>query len=149
MLFQGATNVSIKYFGRSLWPFAKSEESAKSLILKRWTPERYAAGEDIEFPRLSLNPNSESDHNYRPSSLWIRDASYLRLKNIEIGYNFDRRVIEKLHVGGLRLFLNGSNLFTWSDVIDLDPEVLSTTGNTELNSYPLQKVYNIGLNITF
>ena len=149
VLFQGATNVSIKYFGRSLWPFAKSEESAKSLILKRWTPERYAAGEDIEFPRLSLNPNSESDHNYRPSSLWIRDASYLRLKNIEIGYNFDRRVIEKLHVGGLRLFLNGSNLFTWSDVIDLDPEVLSTTGNTELNSYPLQKVYNIGLNITF
>ena len=149
VLFQGATNVSIKYFGRSLWPFAKSEESAKSLILKRWTPERYAAGEDIEFPRLSLNPNSESDHNYRPSSLWIRDASYLRLKNIEIGYNFDRRVIEKLHVGGLRLFLNGSNLFTWSDVIDLDPEVLSTTGNTEINSYPLQKVYNIGLNITF
>ena len=67
----------------------------------------------------------------------------------KIGYNFDRRVIEKLHVGGLRLFLNGSNLFTWSDVIDLDPEVLSTTGNTELNSYPLQKVYNIGLNITF
>ena len=149
VLFQGATNVSIKYYGRSLWPFTKSEESAKSIVLNRWTEERYNAGEEILFPRLSLNPNSESDHNYRPSSLWIRDADYLRLKNIEIGYSFNRKVLDKLHLGGLRLFLNGSNILTFTDVIDLDPEVLSTTGNTELNAYPLQKVYNFGLTITF
>lgn len=149
ILFQGADNVSIKYFGRALWPFSKSEESAKSLVLNRWTPERYAAGEDILFPRLSLNPNSESDHNYRPSSLWIRDARYLRLKNIEIGYNFPKNILQRAHMAGLRLFFNGSNLATWSPVIDLDPEVLSTTGNTEINSYPLQKVFNFGLNITF
>ena len=57
ILFQGADNVSIKYFGRSMWPFAKGEESAKSLIKERWTQERYEAGEKITFPRLSLNPN--------------------------------------------------------------------------------------------
>ena len=58
-------------------------------------------------------------------------------------------MLDKLHLGGLRLFLNGSNILTFTDVIDLDPEVLSTTGNTELNAYPLQKVYNFGLTITF
>ena len=148
-LFQGADNVSIKYYGRSLWPFSKSEESAKSLILGRWTQERYEAGEKITFPRLSLNPNSESDNNYRPSSLWIRDADYIRLKNLEIGYTFSKRITDKLHIEALRIFFSGTNLFTWTDVIDFDPEALSTTGNTEINTYPLQKVYNIGLNITF
>ncbi len=148
-LFQGAGNVSIKYYGRSLWPFSKSEESAKSIIRGRWTQERYENGESITFPRLSLNPNSESDHNYRPSTLWIRDADYIRLKNLELGYSFNEKVIRKLHLGGLRLFFNGTNLLTWTDVIDLDPEVLSTTGNTEINAYPLQKVFNFGLNITF
>lgn len=148
-LFQGADNVSIKYYGRSLWPFAKSEESAKSLVLNRWTQERYEAGETILFPRLSLNPNSESDNNYRPSSLWIRDADYIRLKNLEIGYTFGKKVTDKLHISALRIFFSGTNLFTWTDVIDFDPEALSTTGNREINTYPLQKVYNIGLNITF
>lgn len=56
---------------------------------------------------------------------------------------------DKLHISALRIFFSGSNLFTWTDVIDFDPEALSTTGNREINTYPLQKVYNIGLNITF
>ncbi|HAY17793.1 MAG TPA: SusC/RagA family protein, partial [Rikenellaceae bacterium] len=57
MLFQGASNVSIQYNGRALWPFINGTESAKAYILDRWTPERYAAGEDILFPRLSINPS--------------------------------------------------------------------------------------------
>ncbi len=149
VLFQGADNVSIKYFGRSMWPFSKSEESAKSLIWGRWTEERYLAGEEISFPRLSLAPNRDTDHNYRESSLWIRDASYLRLKNAEIGYTFQGRLTRKLGLGSLRVYMNGSNLFTWTDVIDLDPEAPSRSGNAEINTYPLQKVYNLGINITF
>ncbi len=149
ILFQGADNVSIKYFGRSMWPFAKGEESAKSLIKERWTQERYEAGEKITFPRLSLNPNGETDHNYRPSTLWIRDASYLRLKNLEVGYTFTGGFVKRLNLNSVRLYFNGSNLFTWTDVVDLDPEAPSRSGNVEINTYPLQKVYNIGLNINF
>lgn len=149
ILFQGADNVSIKYFGRSMWPFAKGEESAKSLIKERWTQERYEAGEKITFPRLSLNPNGETDHNYRPSTLWIRDASYLRLKNLEVGYTFTGCFVKRLNLNSVRLYFNGSNLFTWTDVVDLDPEAPSRSGNVEINTYPLQKVYNIGLNINF
>lgn len=148
-LFQGADNVSIKYFGRSLWPFVNSHESAKELIKGRWTQERYDAGEDITFPRLSLSPSKDTDNNYRDSDFWIRDASYLRLKNVEIGYTFGRKVVKHLGVQNIRLYISGSNLITWTDVIDLDPEAPSRAGNVEINTYPLQKIYNIGLNINF
>lgn len=149
VLFQGATNVSIKYFGHSMWPFAKGEESAKSLILERWTEERYNAGEPINFPRLALNPNRETDHNYRESTFWTRDASYLRLKNAEIGYTFRGKSVRNMGINHLRLFLNGSNLITWTKVVDLDPEAPSRSGNVQINTYPLQKVYNFGASINF
>lgn len=149
VLFQGATNVSIKYFGHSMWPFAKGEESAKSLILERWTEERYNAGEPINFPRLALSPNRDTDHNYRESDFWTRDASYLRLKNAEIGYTFRGRSIRNLGINHLRFYLNGSNLITWTGVIDLDPEAPSRSGNHNINTYPLQKVYNFGASINF
>ena len=148
-LFQGAANVSIKYFGRSLWPFFNGKESAKSLILERWTADRYGRGERIRFPRLSLNPNKDTDNNYKDSDLWTRDAKYLRLKNLELGYTFDKSLVRPLGVQSVRLYVSGSNLITWADVIDLDPEAPSRGGNVEINTYPLQKIYNIGLNINF
>ena len=148
-LFQGASHVSIKYFGRSLWPFFNGHESAKKLILERWTPERYANGDPISFPRLSLSPNKDTDNNYRDSNLWIRDASYLRLKNMEIGYTFRGKLVRPFGVESIRLYVSGTNLITWSDVIDLDPEAPSRAGNVEINTYPLQKIYNIGINVNF
>ncbi len=148
-LFQGADNVSIKYFGRSMWPFINAHESAKSLILERWTQERYDAGLPINFPRLSMSPNKETDHNYKDSNYWIRDASYLRLKNVEIGYTFGKKVLKNLGIESIRTYISTSNLFTWTDVIDLDPEAPSRSGNVEINTYPLQKVYNLGININF
>lgn len=149
VLFQGATNVSIKYFGRALWPFINSRESAKSLIKERWTAERYAAGEPINFPRLSMNPSKNNDNNYQDSDFWIRDASYFRLKNVEIGYTFKGLKTKRLGIESIRLYFSGSNLFTWTDVIDLDPEAPSKSGSVEINTYPLQKVYNLGININF
>lgn len=148
-LFQGAGNVSIKYFGRSLWPFFNGHESAKTLILERWTQERYEKGEPINFPRLSLSPNKDTDNNYKDSNLWIRNANYLRLKNIELGYTFMGKPVKALGVESIRLYVSGSNLITWSKVIDLDPEAPSRSGNVEINTYPLQKIYNIGINVNF
>ena len=109
----------------------------------------FQGADNVSIPRLSLNPNGETDHNYRPSTLWIRDASYLRLKNLEVGYTFTGGFVKRLNLNSVRLYFNGSNLFTWTDVVDLDPEAPSRSGNVEINTYPLQKVYNIGLNINF
>lgn len=146
-LFQGADNVSVQYAGRTLWPFINGHESAKEFIKNRWTQERYDAGENITFPRLSLSPSRDSDNNYRPSDFWIRDASYLRLKNVEIGYTFSRKIVKSIGLQSIRIYASGSNLFTWTDVIDLDPEAPSNNGNNY--TYPLQKIYNVGLNINF
>lgn len=148
-LFQGADHVSIKYFGRALWPFVVGHNSAKTLILDRWTQERYDNGESINFPRLSMSPSRDTDNNYQDSNFWIRNANYLRLKNIELGYTFNRKQLKALGLESLRLYISGTNLFTWTDVIDLDPEAPSKGGATEINTYPLQKIYNIGLNIQF
>lgn len=141
--------MSIKYFGRALWPFVVGHNSAKTLILDRWTQERYDNGEPINFPRLSMSPSRDTDNNYQDSNFWIRNANYLRLKNIELGYTFNRKQLKALGLESLRLYISGTNLFTWTDVIDLDPEAPSKGGATEINTYPLQKIYNIGLNIQF
>lgn len=146
-LFQGASNVSIQYYGFALWPYVNAVSSAKSIILERWTQERYDNGEPINFPRLGINPNT-SKHNYQNSTYWTRDASYIRLKNIEIGYTFKKELLNRLGLNSVRIFLNGNNLYTWTDVIDFDPE--SPSGNnSEITAYPLQRVYNLGLNLNF
>ena len=148
-LFQGASHVSIKYFGRALWPFINAHNSAKTLILERWTQERYERGEAINFPRLSMSPSRDTDNNYQDSNFWIRNADYLRLKNVEIGYTFRKSQLKALGLESLRLYVSGTNLFTWTDVIDLDPEAPSKGGATEINTYPLQKIYNVGINVQF
>lgn len=148
-LFQGASHVSIKYFGHALWPFINAHNSAKTLILERWTQERYERGEPISFPRLSMSPSRDTDNNYQDSNFWIRNADYLRLKNVEIGYTFRKGQLKVLGLESLRLYVSGTNLFTWTDVIDLDPEAPSKGGSTEINTYPLQKIYNVGINIQF
>ncbi|MRG44205.1 SusC/RagA family TonB-linked outer membrane protein [Chitinophaga sp. SYP-B3965] len=149
VLFQGAANVSMQYFGRALWPFINGQESAKENILDRWTQERYDQGLPISFPRLSMNPNRNTDHNFQESDFWTKDASYLRLKNAEIGYTFRGVLMRRWGLNGVRMYANGANLFTWSDAKEFDPESPSAGGNTEITAYPLQKIYNIGVNIKF
>ena len=100
-LFQGASHVSIKYFGRALWPFINAHNSAKTLILERWTQERYERGEAINFPRLSMSPSRDTDNNYQDSNFWIRNADYLRLKNVEIGYTFRKGQLKALGLESL------------------------------------------------
>ena len=54
-------------FGRALWPFINAINSAKTLILERWTQDRYDRGENISFPRLSMSPSRDTDNNYQDS----------------------------------------------------------------------------------
>ncbi|MBF1575153.1 MAG: SusC/RagA family protein, partial [Prevotella salivae] len=111
--------------------------------------DRYDRGENISFPRLSMSPSRDTDNNYQDSDFWIRNANYLRLKNLELGYTFNKKQLKALGLESLRVFISGTNLFTWTDVIDLDPEAPSRGGATEINTYPLQKIYNMGINIQF
>ncbi|RZK75512.1 MAG: hypothetical protein EOO92_16090 [Pedobacter sp.] len=76
----------------------------------------------------------------------MKNVTYLRLKNVQVGYNLPKKILEKVHVSRLRLYLTGTNIFSFDNVkdIEIDPEI-------SLNSalvYPNTKVYTLGLNLT-
>ena len=146
VLFQGADHVSLNYSRLYTRGFFE-DFSAPKALLNSWSQERYEKGLPIEYPRLSEGDVSNK-HNYQSSTFWIRDASYLRLKNVEIGYTFPKKWLKKVKMSSARIFINGNNLYTWSDMIKgVDPEAAQQATNYE--SYPITKVYNIGLTIKF
>lgn len=132
-------------------PFGMTNDRSllKYLADGRWTPENQTS----RFPRITfMNKNW-----YKQSSdIWLMDASYLRLKNVELSYTLPQsNFLKKLGISSLRCYLSGYNLLTlFSELaeIDIDPEGM--TGSADLNgdyvySYPNVRIYNIGFNITF
>ncbi|MGC3978482.1 MAG: TonB-dependent receptor [Paludibacteraceae bacterium] len=93
------------------------------------------------WPRLSTTSIS---NNNKTNTWFMRNGSFLRLKQVEIGYNFSKSIIKKAKIETLRLYLSGTNLLSFSAFKDWDVEM---AGNGL--GYPLQRVFNIGLNITF
>lgn len=137
VLVQGITNVTAYYGGAGT--FAANYYVKRHL--ESWTPERAAAGEKISYPRLT----TEGSPNEIGNSFFIRDGSYIRLKNVEIGYRLPTFLAKKIGATGVRAYANGFNLVTWDRLPtnDIDPEVINET------SYPTIKTVNFGLNITF
>ncbi len=110
--------------------------------LDRWTPENPNA----RYPRLSAGSNS---YNERTSTFWLQNASYLRLKNIELSYTLPKAWTSRAHISGIRFFVNGYNLVTITGVKDRDPELLGFTDGTSSGLVPNTKAYNFGINIQF
>ncbi|WP_159020652.1 SusC/RagA family TonB-linked outer membrane protein [Algibacter sp. L3A6] len=133
-LVQGVANVDKFYSGRGT--FASGQTNYFDQHLTSWTQERADNGEPINFPRLSTEPSPSEKEN----SFFIRDASYVRLKNLEIGYR-----IQLKGVANMRLYMNGLNLITWDKLPskNYDPEAANGL------SYPLLKVYSLGVNLKF
>jgi TonB-linked SusC/RagA family outer membrane protein len=144
VMFQGAANVSVYTDGYGTIPFAAAWGNATVESLNRWEENRYAAGEKITQPRLSLNTGS-SYNNYQYSTLWQQDGSYLRLKNMEIGYRMSPKVLDKIGVKNIRLYVNGQNLYTWTKMKIYDPERASGSGAF----YPVMRVVNMGFTAQF
>ena len=119
------------------------DTNSKGLLLyqfeQRWTPETAATA---KLPRATL---AHKTNNYKSSDLFLVDASYLRLKNIEIGYNVNLPLFDRAGVDNCRIYLNGYNLLTFSEFKLGDPE--SRTSSRP--SYPLTRVFNIGLKVGF
>jgi TonB-linked SusC/RagA family outer membrane protein len=105
----------------------------------RWTPETAATA---TYPRMTL---TGSLNNSKDSDFWLRDASYFRVKNIELGYNFKGEALNRVGVKMMRVYLNGFNVITFSRLEIADPE--SRPGRNP--EYPLIKIYNAGLKLNF
>ncbi|TCC88686.1 TonB-dependent receptor [Pedobacter frigiditerrae] len=147
VLFQGVSNVSYYYtrFQKGQGWQATVPEGTPSYLIESWTPERYAQGLPIKFPRLSRGAPSQNANG----SQWLADASYLRVKNVELGYVFNASLLKKAGISSLRLYCTGNNLFTWSKMLPgIDPENVST-GDVNTEPYPLTRTLNLGLNVNF
>jgi hypothetical protein len=105
-----------------------------------WTPEN----RDAMFPRLAFN-NSNNQQN---SSFWVKDAAYIRLKNIQLGYTIPKNLISKIGISNLRLYVSTDNVFTISkfwEYFDVEAPVLSGYGNF----YPIMRTTTMGIDLTF
>lgn len=150
-LFTGSAMGSFAMRDYLIVPFSQDQSTPLAYMTGRWTAERYAAGDEITYPRMSAN--LATSQNNESNSFWLRSTDHVKLKNIEISYDFaDIKALRRANISGLRIFFNANNLFTWAgnDLIKgIDPELTndSTTGRGLI--YPLTRVYNIGLNIVF
>ena len=93
---------------------------------------------DAEYPRLSYGGNA---NNYRASTYWLRNGSYLRLKTLELGYPLPKALTTRLRISKLRLHVIGQNILTFSQFKLWDPEMGSSDGM----KYPLGKTVTFGL----
>lgn len=109
------------------------------MIDDAWTPEK---GDNAKAPAISLG--GSKTNNYKDSDLWLRDASYIRLKNIELGYSFPKAWLQNMRISSLRLSISGYNLLTFSELNFCDPE-----SNPDGRAYPLIKIVNFGLKVGF
>lgn len=150
IIFSGAGNRDAYLSGVAIQAFTNISGSGSEMagnVRKyhwdnRYVPEDPSTWTSAKYPRLSL---TDRDHNYKQtSSFWIDDASFLRLKNLVIGYTLPSRITKKLRMSKLRIYYSGYNLFTWSDMRTIDPEDAASG-----NGYPVQKSSSIGINIHF
>lgn len=137
-LIQGVTNRDVYVGGSSIWAFQNNGfGQAFENNLNRWTP---ATAATATYPRLNIGSNG---NNHAQSSFWLRNGDYVRLKQIELGYSVPQKLVARIKLDNIRLFVRGYNLFTIAskELDDRDPEVISAF------SYPMQRLINFGLNI--
>lgn len=140
LLFQGIGNYSTIYGGTGVFE-TDYDGVFGSLHRHAWTPERYAAGEKITSPALSLARTV----NHEASDHYLYDRSYVRLKNVELSYTLPLSLSKVIRADKVRILVSGQNLVTWDKMKsgDFGPE-----GDGYL-AFPVYRVYNAGISVTF
>ena len=139
MFFQGISGRKIwtNFFGED--PFGQGAPPSKK-FLDAWTPQNT----DTNVPALyawGYLPMTGTRSTYH-----LKDASYLRLKNLQLGYNVPKKIIEKVGISFLRIYFSGENLLTFTQYPDYDPERAGDGWHTQ---YPQARTYSFGLNVKF
>ena len=148
IFFQGAGNTSVLLGGKTSegwYPFSwgVDQSNYRTFALNRWTENN--PSQDVIIPRLHKS-NANNANNRVASTWWLRDGSFLRLKNIEIGYQIPKKFLSKIGFEAARIYLMGYNLAVWDHIKYFDPE--AGNANAGLN-YPLPRTYTIGLDFSF
>ncbi|RZK68284.1 MAG: TonB-dependent receptor [Pedobacter sp.] len=140
VLFNGVTNVSSNVVFQS-----GGTNQFYVPMLDRWSPTNTNASWPVIRPGLNANPN-ESLNDFT-----LQDASYIKLRNVQLSYTLPKQWLSRLKVNSLTVFVSGQNLKTWTNFYGIDPEN-SLSGNAYASSIatiPTTKVVNLGLNLSF
>lgn len=162
-LFQGATGAYLSV--QSMLQIGNTNGRPSPIHRGRWTqydeagnlvtdPDQLVAmNKDATYPILSASNGA----NTNQSTFWLRSANYLRWKNMEIGYNMPKNVVNRLGVQSLRIYGSAQNLLTFSGLDDyqVDPESTRTSSSYlsysvgPMDTYPQQRIYNMGIQVVF
>jgi hypothetical protein len=148
-------NKILNYVESNLESFAKrgsegADNVSREYYLNHWTPshpsDRYA--------RALPNGGDNSSLNNVPSSVWIEDGSFLKLKNLSIGYTLPASLLNRFSISRVRLYVSSQNLFVITKYTGLDPEIGMQGGSATQNgvdngTYPSSRYFTFGLNVTF
>jgi len=137
--FQGSARSSFFINPSSIAPFVDERNALQIIADNHWEIDN--PDPNAFWPRLSTTAIA---NNEKVSTWWLRDGSFLRLKSLELGYSVPVKVIKKLNLSKVRIYVNGTNLFVISKFNLWDPEM----GSNGLG-YPTQKVINLGMNVNF
>jgi hypothetical protein len=138
MFFQGVQGIDGYFYYEIATPFS-GVANLGSWWKDRWTPENPSN----TMPRVTLQENRTNVH----SSFYMEDASYLRLKNIELGYTINPKVISKMGIGSIRVYGSVQNAFTITNFKGFDPE--QTVDQTRAEAFPQVRVMTMGVNVNF
>jgi TonB-linked SusC/RagA family outer membrane protein len=143
-LFQGAKDYNFRMIAEAIDAF---HANLQPIHLRSWHP---GDGNSADYPvlrRSQAGLNSSRDY---PSTFWSVNAWYIRLRSAELAYSFPNSITDRLGLDGLRVYVNGANLLTWSNILNrygYDPETESGVDGRGL--YPQQKLINFGINVSF
>lgn len=146
MMFQGVQNAERILAGNSIQPFNGGGGSGNlfSNIEDHWTEDN--PSQNVFYPRLSYGSETvDNQNNFQPSTWWLRDVSFLRLKTLQISYNLPKSWVSKVALKNAAIYVMGNNLFTLSKFKLWDPELNTDNGS----SYPNTTSYSFGVNFTF
>ncbi|EAZ82113.1 SusC/RagA family TonB-linked outer membrane protein [Algoriphagus machipongonensis] len=152
--FQGGVNISANWKGFDLAILFQGATGARQYVSagesgnignyfldiyeNRWTIDNPSS----THPRIA---NRNDQYYSGGNTYWFRETDYIRLKNLEIGYNLPATITEKVGIRNARIYVNGLNLLTWDKLGVMDPESSNSTGQY----YPQARVINTGLSVSF
>lgn len=145
IFFQGVGNTSVNLLtANNFMPFHNGVDASSARVeaLDRWTYDD-PYNQNVLYPRVHAN---QFQHNTQASTWWYRSGNFLRLKNLEVGYEFNKNLIKKLYMQNLRVYVQGTNLAVWDSVKFWDPEIGNSNSGAK---YPLSATWTMGLEVTF
>lgn len=134
--FQGIANQTVYLNTPGIFLPLRSNTNISTFSDGAWTPETASTA---TLPRLSTLENA---NNYRPNSIWYADASFLKLRTVELYYNLPKNLISRIKMADARIYVRGMNLLSIDNIKIVDPEEIGIT-------YPTMSSYNLGIQIGF